>query len=142
MMVMVVVVVGFEGMEPGSLWVCRGKCRRSFHYECLQSIEGYCKECATGEHKCYQCGEGANHLGSVFKCSIGICGKYYHLPCVMQIPETNVLQGSWMPVGSVAEDTSGLKFRCPQHYCKTCGVSGANVFSVTCIRCPAAYHSK
>lgn len=131
-------------MSPSSdeLWLCSGSCRRCFHTACVNQIDGKCEECATGCHRCHQCGEGANHLGAVLKCSLGVCGRYYHIPCVMQIPETNVLQGNWIPVRSAHGDTSCLKFRCPLHYCKVCGVSGANILSVICIRCPTAYHAR
>ena len=135
-------VAGLLGEMSDALWLCEGTCRRSFHFKCLQPVNGKCEDCATGCHHCYQCGEGSNHLGLVVKCSLGICGRYYHIPCVMKLPQTNVLQGNWMPVERVTGDLSCLKFRCPLHYCHACGMSGANVYSVTCIRCPTAYHSR
>lgn len=135
-------LVGKSAMPSTELWLCKGNCRRSFHFSCLEPIDGKCENCHSGVHHCHQCGDGPNHLGPVLKCSLGICGRYYHVPCVMQIRETNVLQGNWVPVHSVVGDTSCMKFRCPLHYCKICGLSGANVFSVVCIRCPTAYHSK
>jgi len=130
-------------MTGDPLWSCQGKCRRSFHFQCLQpSSSGKCPDCESGVHHCHQCQEGTNGLGNVMKCSMGVCGRYYHVPCVMQIPETRVLHGTWIPVGSISGDATCMKFRCPLHYCKACGKSGANVLSVTCIRCPTAYHSR
>lgn len=43
------------------------------------------------------------------------------------------------PLAQVAK--KGGHFRCPQHYCATCGKSGDGVDMVKCIRCPTAYHS-
>lgn len=128
----------------GGLWQCQGPCRRSFHHHCRpQFADHRCNDCVKGTHRCHACGEGAtNALGAVLKCSLGVCGRYYHIPCVMSIPATTVLDGNWMPVGSVTRDKSCMKFRCPQHYCKTCGLSGANIYSVMCIRCPAAFHAR
>lgn len=88
------------------------------------------------------CGRNDPDLGEVVKCSMGVCGKFYHPECVLANPVTNVLQGTWIPVGSVDGDKKGMRFRCPQHYCRTCGLSGANIYSVSCIRCPYAYHSR
>eukprot|EP00210_Caulerpa_lentillifera_P001116 g1077.t1 len=143
-----------QGVDPptdifieGALWQCQGPCRRSFHHRCrpqtTNSFNQRCTECIKGTHKCHACGEGASStLGPVLKCSLGVCGRFYHISCVMSIPATTVLQGNWMPVGSVVGDKSCMKFRCPQHYCQTCGLSGANIYSVTCIRCPAAFHAR
>lgn len=104
---------------------------------------GQCSYCSIENHCCLICGEDGNgEAGKVVKCSMGVCGKFYHPQCVFSNPLTNVLQGTWIPVGSVDGDKTGMRFRCPQHYCRTCGLSGANIYSVTCIRCPYAYHSR
>ncbi|GMH40289.1 hypothetical protein BSKO_08193 [Bryopsis sp. KO-2023] len=125
------------------LWQCRGKCRKSYHFRCkappADGDHGMCGDCASDNHACAICGQRTKDL---VKCSMGVCGKFYHPSCVFSNPLTNVLQGTWIPVGSVEGDKTGMRFRCPQHYCRTCGLSGANIYSVACIRCPAAYHSR
>jgi PHD-finger len=35
---------------------------------------------------------------------------------------------------------STASFRCPQHYCCSCSVSGDSAFMLQCTRCPVAYH--
>jgi chromodomain-helicase-DNA-binding protein 7 len=64
----------------------------------------------------------------VVKCSMGRCGRFYHSGCVQLLQHTKA--------------AGGAGFRCPVHYCASCGLSGDGVVMVQCIRCPKGYHAR
>eukprot|EP00941_MAST-03F_sp_MAST-3F-sp1_P002345 g2345.t1 len=66
---------------------------------------------------------------AVFPCQMSNCGRFYHLDCVLA---NELTQRSAPPHDE--------NFRCPQHYCKSCGLSGNGRLTVRCLRCPTAYH--
>ena len=45
---------------------------------------------------------------TIRKCSLGACGRFYHLSCASALLLCSMGAG-------------GSFFRCPQHYCATCG---------------------
>lgn len=49
-----------------------------------------CSSCVTGEHECYVCGLAGLEGVSVFRCS-RMCGKFYHLQCLVRNPLTRWL---------------------------------------------------
>lgn len=73
------------------------------------------------------------------KCSLTHCGKFYHLECLKSWPQTQ-----W----SLLENFDS--FVCPRHVCHTCISDNPSTASsrcnsdtiVTCLRCPATYHSR
>ncbi len=145
-----------------SSWQCQGGCRRTFHRSCLAPASlapavhqdpsqsppagallqgpahGTCQQCSSGSHSCFACGCSQEPSGStaqavqspVVRCSMGLCGRSYHLSCALVQQRTKPLPGG------------GAGFRCPLHYCATCGLSGDGVLMVQCMRCPVAYHAR
>ncbi|KAK9841359.1 hypothetical protein WJX74_004479 [Apatococcus lobatus] len=119
---------------PGLL-VCMGPCLRAFHLHCLRlhaSVEEpwFCPECQTGRVRCFVCGGFSTGMDDahVRKCSLGVCGRFYHMTCVEKLELTQMAK-------------KGMHFRCPQHYCASCHKSGDGIDMVKCLRCPTAYHS-
>lgn len=51
-----------------------------------------CSDCSCGEHTCMACGEASASKGPIVKCGMGICGRFYHISCVMSARLTHVLQ--------------------------------------------------
>ncbi|KAK9837057.1 hypothetical protein WJX84_002033 [Apatococcus fuscideae] len=119
---------------PGLL-VCMGPCLRAFHMSCLglaapPADPWFCPECQTGRVRCFVCKEFSTGMDDphVRKCSLGVCGRFYHMQCVERLELTQMAK-------------KGMHFRCPQHYCANCRKSGDGIDMVKCLRCPTAYHS-
>lgn len=124
--------------QPGELLECQGPCQSYFHAACLniESVptqEWKCQECSTGEHTCFSCKKADKETT---KCSVPMCGKYYHEECAKKLPQTRM---------------EGKGFVCPLHVCATCvAESSRNPKAVKdcliagrlyrCVRCPVAYH--
>ncbi|KIY94347.1 hypothetical protein MNEG_13615 [Monoraphidium neglectum] len=72
----------------------------------------FCPECEAGRMRCFVCGKFGTCLEdpTMRKCSLGACGRFFHLECAKPLPLCSV-------------GTGGGFFRCPQHYCATCGKS-------------------
>ncbi|KAL0037828.1 hypothetical protein WJX79_000733 [Trebouxia sp. C0005] len=130
-----------QGSDDFELLVCKGPCLRAFHPACLgmtpqavinpaSQAAWFCPECLHGRVRCFVCGEfGAGFEDpTVRKCSLGVCGRFYHIKCAQALELTQMAK-------------KGAHFRCPQHYCAVCRKSGDGVDMVKCIRCPTAYHS-
>ncbi|XP_076770048.1 histone-lysine N-methyltransferase NSD3 isoform X3 [Arvicanthis niloticus] len=115
-----------------SLISCEGECCRHFHLECLglTSVpEGRftCEECETGQHPCFSCKVSGK---DVKRCSVSVCGKFYHEACVRKFP-------------TAIFESKG--FRCPQHCCSSCSMEkdihkASKGRMMRCLRCPIAYH--
>ncbi|OBS67073.1 hypothetical protein A6R68_04380, partial [Neotoma lepida] len=66
----------------------------------------------------------------VKRCSVSVCGKFYHEACVRKFP-------------TAIFESKG--FRCPQHCCSSCSVE-KDIYKASkgrmmrCLRCPVAYH--
>ncbi|KAL3145939.1 hypothetical protein ABBQ38_015299 [Trebouxia sp. C0009 RCD-2024] len=130
-----------QGGDESELLICKGPCLRAFHPACLglpqpadtspaAQAAWFCPECVHGRVRCFVCGEfGAGFEDpTVRKCSLGVCGRFYHIKCAQSLQLTQMAK-------------KGAHFRCPQHYCAVCQKSGDGVDMVKCIRCPTAYHS-
>ncbi|XP_031195211.1 histone-lysine N-methyltransferase NSD3 isoform X3 [Mastomys coucha] len=114
------------------LVVCEGECCRHFHLECLGLTavpEGgfTCEECETGQHPCFSCKVSGK---DVKRCSVSVCGKFYHEACVRKFP-------------TAIFESKG--FRCPQHCCSSCSMEkdihkASKGRMMRCLRCPIAYH--
>ncbi|KAL0046804.1 hypothetical protein WJX82_010406 [Trebouxia sp. C0006] len=130
-----------QGSDDFELLVCKGPCLRAFHPACLgmtpqavispaSQAAWFCPECLHGRVRCFVCGDfGAGFEDpTVRKCSLGVCGRFYHIKCAQALELTQMAK-------------KGAHFRCPQHYCAVCQKSGDGVDMVKCIRCPTAYHS-
>ncbi|DBA80727.1 hypothetical protein WJX77_005653 [Trebouxia sp. C0004] len=130
-----------QGSDDFELLVCKGPCLRAFHPACLgmtpqavitpaSQAAWFCPECLHGRVRCFVCGDfGAGFEDpTVRKCSLGVCGRFYHIKCAQALELTQMAK-------------KGAHFRCPQHYCAACRKSGDGVDMVKCIRCPTAYHS-
>nr|XP_048312392.1 histone-lysine N-methyltransferase NSD3 isoform X2 [Myodes glareolus] len=115
-----------------SLVSCEGECCRHFHVECLglsAAPEGrfICQECETGQHPCFSCKVAGK---DVKRCSVNVCGKFYHEACVRKFP-------------TAIFESKG--FRCPQHCCSSCSME-RDIYKASkgrmmkCLRCPIAYH--
>lgn len=77
-----------------SLVACEGECCRHFHLECLGLAavpEGRftCEECETGQHPCFSCKVSGK---DVKRCSVSVCGKFYHEACVRKFPLPSLSQ--------------------------------------------------
>lgn len=112
---------------------CEGQCCGMFHLQCLgESFKPedklQCQECSSGLHSCFQCKRAD---GTVRRCHVPHCGKFYHESCIRLNPLTVL-------------DNKG--FRCPLHTCLGCCYSNRTKNKCTkgrlmrCLRCPVAYH--
>ncbi|KAK7508605.1 hypothetical protein BaRGS_00000171 [Batillaria attramentaria] len=119
--------------QPGELIECQGLCQGYFHQACLKlesapAEDWKCPECTTGVHTCFSCKKADQET---VKCSVPMCGKYYHEECVKKLPQARM---------------EGKGFTCPLHVCATCvAESSRNPKAVKgrlyrCVRCPVAYH--
>ena len=125
-----------------------------------------CPDCVNHSFLCLICGvEGHEVLSKhdredwfygtgptlVKKCSMGRCGRFYHKKCACVLSTVVALRpsieccGVPCPVCRCLEKISmvvwsGETFRCPQHYCCGCSLSGDGAAMLQCIRCPVAFH--
>ncbi|XP_077328627.1 histone-lysine N-methyltransferase, H3 lysine-36 specific isoform X2 [Lithobates pipiens] len=120
--------------KPGELLLCEAQCCGAFHLECL-GLSGMprgkfiCSECSSGVHSCFVCKTSDS---GVKRCSLALCGKYYHENCAFSYPPTLQLNKG---------------FRCSLHVCVTChsnypsNPSSSKGRLMRCVRCPVAYHA-
>uniref|UniRef100_A0A3P9IRQ7 Histone-lysine N-methyltransferase, H3 lysine-36 specific n=1 Tax=Oryzias latipes TaxID=8090 RepID=A0A3P9IRQ7_ORYLA len=119
--------------RTGDLLVCEGHCYGAFHLQCVglsvaPKGKFFCQECNTGDHMCFVCKKS----GDVKRCIIPLCGKFYHMDCILAFSATQ---------------PHNKGFRCPLHVCLSCHITNpVNVFSskgrlARCVRCPVAYHA-
>jgi hypothetical protein len=133
--------------------------------ETPDASEWHCPDCRMKSHLCLICGEvGADAnakyeiemwmndaaSGFVRKCSMNKCGRFYHKKsvgcCYRSFCRGIVLIFVLMhfrcleDVDLVLWSSTLGSFRCPQHYCCGCSVSGDSAFMMQCTRCPVAYH--
>ncbi|XP_041668628.1 histone-lysine N-methyltransferase NSD2 [Cheilinus undulatus] len=112
---------------------CEGQCNGMFHLHCLgvsflPEDKLQCHECSTGVHSCFSCKQSD---GTVRRCHVPLCGKFYHEACIRLNPLT-------------VFDNKG--FRCPLHVCLSCHYGCRTKHKSTkgrlmrCLRCPVAYH--
>ncbi len=135
----------------GEIMMCDGPCNRSFHPECLEIDEvpavdeWLCPDCSAKVYTCLLCGETGSVKGGpnveengdeefVTKCAVKSCGRFYHDSCIQKDDRVR-----WV------KDRKGLQsFKCPQHYCRICKKSAAELQKqqpvIKCTRCPNAYH--
>ncbi|XP_070835834.1 histone-lysine N-methyltransferase NSD2 isoform X1 [Chaetodon trifascialis] len=113
---------------------CEGQCCGMFHLHCLglsfkPDEKLQCQECRTGVHSCFNCKKSE---GTVRRCHVPHCGKFYHDACIRLNPLT-------------VFDNKG--FRCPLHTCLGCHYGCRTKHKSTkgrlmrCLRCPVAYHA-
>ncbi|XP_069620052.1 histone-lysine N-methyltransferase, H3 lysine-36 specific [Ranitomeya imitator] len=120
--------------KPGELLLCEAQCCGAFHLQCLGLRDMprgkfICSECSSGVHTCFVCKSSDE---GVKRCSLPLCGKYYHEDCAFNyLPTIQLNRG----------------FRCSLHICNTCHVNNPNNPSASkgrlmrCVRCPVAYHA-
>uniref|UniRef100_UPI0037E9A131 histone-lysine N-methyltransferase NSD2 n=1 Tax=Semicossyphus pulcher TaxID=241346 RepID=UPI0037E9A131 len=112
---------------------CEGQCSGMYHLHCLgvsfkPEDKLQCQECSTGIHSCFSCKKSE---GTVRRCHVPHCGKFYHEACISLNPLT-------------VFDNKG--FRCPLHACLSCHYGCRTKQKSTkgrlmrCLRCPVAYH--
>ncbi|XP_051505941.1 histone-lysine N-methyltransferase, H3 lysine-36 specific-like [Myxocyprinus asiaticus] len=120
--------------KTGELLLCEGQCCGAFHLQCIGLTETpkgryICQECKTGVHTCFVCKKPDKE---VRRCMIPVCGKFYHMECIMKHSPT------------VAQNRG---FRCSLHVCLACFISNPANPSISkgrltrCVRCPVAYHA-
>ncbi|XP_075712678.1 histone-lysine N-methyltransferase, H3 lysine-36 specific isoform X2 [Rhinoderma darwinii] len=120
--------------KPGELLLCEAQCCGAFHLQCLGLSDMprgkfICNECSSGVHTCFVCKTSDE---GVKRCSLPLCGKYYHENCAFNYPPTIQLNKG---------------FRCSLHICVTCHANNPNSPSASkgrlmrCVRCPVAYHA-
>ncbi|XP_016140656.1 histone-lysine N-methyltransferase, H3 lysine-36 and H4 lysine-20 specific [Sinocyclocheilus grahami] len=120
--------------KTGELLLCEGQCCGAFHLQCIGLTETpkgrfICQECKTGVHTCFVCKKPDKE---VRRCMIPVCGKFYHMECILKYSPT------------VAQNRG---FRCSLHVCLACfiinpanpGISKGRL--TRCVRCPVAYHA-
>ncbi|XP_063784025.1 histone-lysine N-methyltransferase, H3 lysine-36 specific isoform X2 [Pseudophryne corroboree] len=120
--------------KPGELLLCEAQCCGAFHLQCL-GMNGMprgkfiCSECSAGVHTCFVCKTSDE---GVKRCSLSLCGKYYHEDCAFNyLPTLQLNKG----------------FRCSLHVCSTCHANNPSHPSASkgrlmrCVRCPVAYHA-
>ena len=68
--------------------MCMGPCLRAFHATCIGLTQQrpaadpwFCPECNSGRMRCFICGQFSAGFEdqSVRKCSLGVCGRFYHI---------------------------------------------------------------
>uniref|UniRef100_A0A665VWX2 Histone-lysine N-methyltransferase, H3 lysine-36 specific n=1 Tax=Echeneis naucrates TaxID=173247 RepID=A0A665VWX2_ECHNA len=120
--------------RTGDLLVCEGHCYGAFHPQCIglsvvPKGKFLCRECNTGVHTCFVCKKSGN---GVKRCMIPLCGKFYHIDCILAYSATQ---------------PHNKGFRCSLHVCLSCHITNPlNVCSskgrlARCVRCPVAYHA-
>ncbi|XP_069827203.1 histone-lysine N-methyltransferase, H3 lysine-36 specific isoform X2 [Dendropsophus ebraccatus] len=120
--------------KPGELLLCEAQCCGAFHLQCLGLSDMpkgkfICSECSSGVHTCFVCKSSDE---GVKRCSLPLCGKYYHENCALNYSATVQLNRG---------------FRCSLHVCVTCHSNNPNNQSASkgrlmrCVRCPVAYHA-
>lgn len=116
--------------KTGATLSCAGPCKMSFHLDCLgiahAPTEFLCDECTTGQHPCFVCKKPEQ----TEKCSLDICGTFYHVACLKNLPLPLKLE----------------PFICPRHFCLSCFQNKPRNFNskgrlLRCTQCPAAFHS-
>ncbi|KAF5304180.1 hypothetical protein FQR65_LT08074 [Abscondita terminalis] len=108
-----------------------------------------CRYCLNAiEPPCFACGKDVSNRNESLrqKCSLRVCGKYYHPKCLKLWPQTQ-----WSFSTEKHKDSEELldTFVCPLHVCHTCAsddphtsVSRCDSTKVAkCLRCPATYHT-
>uniref|UniRef100_A0A8C1J3U9 Histone-lysine N-methyltransferase, H3 lysine-36 specific n=1 Tax=Cyprinus carpio TaxID=7962 RepID=A0A8C1J3U9_CYPCA len=116
------------------LLLCEGQCCGAFHLQCIGLTETpkgrfICQECQTGVHTCFVCKKLDKE---VRRCMIPVCGKFYHMECILKYSPT------------VPQNRG---FRCSLHVCLACFITnpanpGISKGRLTrCVRCPVAYHA-
>ncbi|KAM4675999.1 histone-lysine N-methyltransferase, H3 lysine-36 specific [Discoglossus pictus] len=120
--------------KPGELLLCEAQCCGAFHLQCIGMSampqgKFICSECSSGVHTCFVC---KNSDEGVKRCSLPLCGKYYHEACAFKYPPTT---------------PQNKGFRCSLHICTTCHSTNPSNPSASkgrlmrCVRCPIAYHA-
>ncbi|XP_048031723.1 histone-lysine N-methyltransferase, H3 lysine-36 specific isoform X2 [Megalobrama amblycephala] len=120
--------------KTGELLLCEGQCCGAFHLQCIGLTETpkgrfICQECKTGVHTCFVCKKPDKE---VKRCMIPVCGKFYHMDCILKHSPT------------IAQNRG---FRCSLHVCLSCYITnpanpGISKGRLTrCVRCPVAYHA-
>ena len=61
----------------------------------------------SGIHSCFVCKKSDT---TTVRCSVALCGKYYHQECIEKLPQTKI---------------EGKSVQCPLHVCHTCMASNA-----------------
>ncbi|KAL0443318.1 UNVERIFIED_CONTAM: protein ENHANCED DOWNY MILDEW 2 [Sesamum latifolium] len=151
----------------GHIYICEGKCMRSFHatvedgeesnceslgftdaeLEAIKNVPFYCKNCEYKKHQCFACGElGSSDESSgaeVFCCVNGACGHFYHPHCVAKLLHPGNRAAAQDHERRIA---AGEQFACPAHKCYVCNElevrSNLELQFAVCRRCPRAYHRK
>ncbi|XP_052771657.1 histone-lysine N-methyltransferase NSD2-like isoform X2 [Mya arenaria] len=120
--------------QTGELLECDGPCQGFFHCDCLgitKPTDGkfLCDECTNGVHTCFVCKKADQDTQ---RCSVAVCGKFYHSECLKEYPQTKI---------------EGKGLTCPLHLCHTCFANNlkgtaakSNGRLLRCVRCPTAYH--
>uniref|UniRef100_A0A8C1VFB4 Histone-lysine N-methyltransferase, H3 lysine-36 specific n=1 Tax=Cyprinus carpio TaxID=7962 RepID=A0A8C1VFB4_CYPCA len=120
--------------KTGELLLCEGQCCGAFHLQCIGLTETpkgrfICQECKTGVHTCFVCKTPDKE---VRRCMIPVCGKFYHMECIMKYSPTV---------------TQNRGFRCSLHVCLACYITNPANPSISkggsllcCESCPAAFH--
>lgn len=116
--------------KTGATLPCSGPCKLSFHLDCLGIAHApavfLCDECTTGRHPCFVC----KNPEQTQKCSLDICGVFYHVACLKSLP---------VPLKSEP-------FICPRHFCLSCFQKKPRSFNskgrlLRCTQCPSAFHA-
>ncbi|KAL1556226.1 protein ENHANCED DOWNY MILDEW 2-like isoform X1 [Salvia divinorum] len=151
----------------GNLYICDGKCMRSFHAavkdvedsEChslgltkaelkaINNVPFICDNCKYKKHQCFACGKlgSSDELSNpeVFCCVNGACGYFYHPHCVATLLHPGDDDATEELEKRIA---NGEPFACPIHKCHVCKElelrSTHEMQFAVCRRCPKAYHRK
>ncbi|KAB7504866.1 Histone-lysine N-methyltransferase NSD2, partial [Armadillidium nasatum] len=120
---------------------CKGLCGSLFHLSCIgldtqPAGEFKCVECLSGTFKCFIC---KSSEGSRNKCSVNLCGKFYHDDCLKK----------WPQVSRCTNSRQVEKFVCPRHVCHMCAANADDMNDpaartppfTRCLRCPTTYHT-
>ena len=80
--------------------MCVGVCLQAYHPACV-GLQGpdlppewWCAQCESGRMRCFACGGFGNGIqdNGMRKCSMGVCGRFYHTQCASCLVSAGVQQ--------------------------------------------------
>ncbi|PAA76887.1 hypothetical protein BOX15_Mlig028383g3, partial [Macrostomum lignano] len=143
---------------PGTLAACQGVCARLFHQDCLlrRQPKLLCDNCCRPDQPGGLCGlcdrpvaMATVAMGPDRRAVCQTCSRVYHGGCLDDLLDAARAAGlsSGASHRLLARWEADSLIACPRHACRSCVLDGCSAgqaavgVQVSCVRCPAAYHS-